>query len=368
MVSLHRRQALGLFGASVLATALAPAPVVAPVVARSRVDSNGFLTARTRAGGRHGGAILSAQGEILAEFDLPGRGHGAAVRPGQAEGVVFARRPGSFAVAVNLESGHPGTVFEAPGDRHFYGHGCYAADGSLLYAAENDFEGERGIIGLYDARDGYRRVGEFVSQGIGPHEIALMPDGRSLVVANGGILTHPDAPRMKLNLSEMESSIVLIDARNGDLIRAFRLPPELRQLSLRHLAVRSDGRIVAVAQWEGSKLAQPPLVATIDPDKGLRLIAAPEEITARMRNYCGSVAFSRDGQRFAVSAPRGGLITLWDAEGGFREAINLEDGCGLAAEGEGFLLTSGRGLVTASDGRQLRAHADVAFDNHLTAF
>lgn len=325
------------------------------------------MTARSRSDGRHGGAILSADGEVQAEFDLPGRGHGAASRPGHSEAIVFARRPGSFAVVLDLASGRPHSLFSTPDDRHFYGHGCFSADGKTLFTTENDFEGERGVIGLYDAEDGYRRIGEFSSHGIGPHEIALMADRRTLLVANGGILTHPDAPRMKLNLAEMRSSIALVDAKSGDLVEAFDLPQELRQLSLRHLATRADGRIVAVAQWEGATLAQPPLVAVIDRDPGLRLCSAPDEIAPRMRNYCGSVAFSQDGRRFAVSSPRGGIITLWDADGGFRRAIDLEDGCGLAALGDGFLLTSGRGSVTRSDGRDAQNHHKVAFDNHLTA-
>lgn len=365
MVELGRREALRLFGGAAVTSVLLPAKAGA---SRGKKRVARFLTARSRSDGAHGGAILSAAGDILMEFDLPGRGHGAALRPDRKEAVIFARRPGNFAVVLDLATGRPGKVFAAPSDRHFYGHGSFSADGRVLFTTENDFEGERGVIGLYNAREGYRRIGEFYSHGIGPHEIALMPDRRTLLVANGGILTHPDAPRMKLNLAEMRSSIALIDVEDGALIQAFELPAELRQLSLRHVATRADGRIVAVAQWEGTTLAQPPLVAVIDRDRGLRLRSAPDEIVPRMRNYCGSVAFSRDGQHFAVSSPRGGIITLWDADGGFLRAVDLEDGCGLAALGDGFLMTSGRGVVAESSGAQTRSHRRIAFDNHLAAF
>ena len=47
------------------------------------------------------------------------------------------------------------------------------------------------MIGVRDAQDGYRQIGELPSDGIGPHEATLMPDGKTLVVANGGIRTHP---------------------------------------------------------------------------------------------------------------------------------------------------------------------------------
>lgn len=358
-----RRTALGLLGGG----ALLPL-VPSALSARSVADGSPlFLTAATRRGGRHGAAVLDADGELVGEFALPGRGHGAAVRPVKGEAVIFARRPGTFALVLDPATASRHRLIAARDNRHFYGHGCFSRDGGVLFATENDFEGERGIIGLYDAQDGYRRIGEFPSHGIGPHEMALMPDGKTLVVANGGILTHPDAPRMKLNLSEMTPSITLLDAASGELLAEFKPPPELHQLSLRHLDVRADGRIVAVAQWEGSRLEQPPLIALLERDAGLRLIAAPSKITPGMRNYCGSVAFSGNGQRFAVSSPRGGLITIWDGDGRYLEALEIEDGCGLAPRDDGFLLTSGQGVVTSGTPSVRRTHAAVAFDNHLMA-
>ncbi len=281
--------------------------------------------------------------------------------------MIFARRPGDFALVLDAVSGQPRRLIRARDDRHFYGHGCYAADGALLFATENDFDGGRGVIGIYDARNGYARIGEFPAYGLGPHEMLLMPDGRSLAVANGGILTHPDAPRVKLNLGEMESSIALIDVKTGALTARFGPPKELHQLSLRHLDVNAQGRIVAVAQWEGAKLEQPPLIALIDRHAGLSLKRAEADVAARMRNYCGSVVYSSDGMRFAVSAPRGGVVTIWNSDGDFLKAVELEDGCGLAARGEGFLFTSGRGRVVDAAPSELRRHEKIAFDNHLLA-
>lgn len=364
MTPFSRRRTLGLLGGGVLSPLLFSSGAAA-----SSLDKGApfFLTAATRAGGVHGGAILNADGALIAEFVLPERGHGAALKPGHEEAVIFARRPGSFALVLDPVTGESRHLILVREDRHFYGHGCFSRDGGILFATENDFDGERGVIGLYDARDAYRRIGEFSSFGIGPHEISLMPDGQTLVVANGGILTHPDAPRMKLNLSDMASSVALIDARTGALRADYAPPKELYQLSLRHLDIREDGRIAAVAQWEGAKLEQPPLVALIDRDSGLRLKSAPANVAARMRNYCGSVAFSTDGKSFAVSSPRGGLMTIWDSDGTYREAFELEDGCGVAARNHGFVFTSGRGVVTANDPSEARTHQDIAFDNHLLA-
>lgn len=49
-------------------------------------------------------------------------------------------------------------------------------------------------MGCYDPAQRYRRVGEFPSHGIGPHEMTVLRDGRTLVVANGGYVPHPDVP------------------------------------------------------------------------------------------------------------------------------------------------------------------------------
>ena len=51
------------------------------------------------------------------------------------------------------------------------------------------------MIGVRDATDGYRQIGEFAAHGVEPHDIALLADGRTMVIANGGIRTHPDSRR-----------------------------------------------------------------------------------------------------------------------------------------------------------------------------
>ena len=94
------------------------------------------------------------------------------------------------------------TLSSVPG-RHFFGHGAFSPDGRLLYATENDFDNARAVVGVYDVGSGFARIGEFGTQGVGAHELLLSPDGELLVVANGGIETHPDYGRAELNLDTM---------------------------------------------------------------------------------------------------------------------------------------------------------------------
>ena len=156
-------------------------------------------------------ALFTSAGD-LRSVALPGRGHDVAVRPqrlgGSAEVVAFARRPGRFAVAFSTNSTRQPFHFFAKEDRHFYGHGVFSPNGKLLFTTENDFENGVGVIGIRDATDDYKQIGEFASFGIGPHDMALLDDGITLVVANGGLETSPETGRQILNLTEMEPSLV----------------------------------------------------------------------------------------------------------------------------------------------------------------
>jgi uncharacterized protein len=223
-----------------------------------------------------------ADGQVVFDIALAGRGHGAAFRPAPAQCVVFARRPGTFAVAIDLERGEVVRRIDAAAGRHFYGHGAFASDGRHLFTSENDFAAGRGVIGIRDADDDYRQIGEFASHGIGPHEVALMPDGATLVAANGGIRTHPDNDRAMLNLDTMQPSLAYLDLASGRLQDAFGLAPDLHRLSIRHLAVNGDGVVAVAMQYEGSKRDRVPLVG-VHAGGAIRLLDAPPAIERRMR-------------------------------------------------------------------------------------
>ena len=309
---------------------------------------------------------LDAAGQVVGTFPLPDRGHGFAVSPDRSHAIAFARRPGRFAIAFDPLTMQVAAPIEAPDDRHFYGHGFFSADGEQLFATQNDFDAERGVLAIHDVRRGHERVGEFATHGIGPHECLLSDDGRSAVVANGGILTHPDYPRRKLNLDSMRSSLVRLDLATGALVARAGLPAALYQLSIRHLAATPDGAIWFCCQHQGAATEQPPLIGRWDRDGTVRLIDLPGPVTRSMRNYAGSIAASHDGRRVAVTSPRGGLIVMIDGRSGaFVETVSLADTCGIAPDGPGFMATAGTGRVL-HDGLTA-SHLDTAWDNHLIA-
>ena len=201
-----------------------------------------FIGCRIDRTGRHLASVFDLSGRIRHDVPLPGRGHG----------------------------------FAAGADRHFYGHGAFSPDGAFLYTSENRFEDGAGIIGVWEAARDWRRIGEWPSHGVGPHEIRMSGRGTMLAVANGGVRTHPDTGRAKLNLDTMAPSLALMDTADSRLVRSVSFGPRLRRLSIRHLDTGRDGRILVAMQHQGARTDHVPLIAF---ERGGRL--APGARTGR---------------------------------------------------------------------------------------
>lgn len=305
--------------------------------------------------GRFALALMAEDGVFISQIALPDRIHGVTVSPATGAVAAFARRPGTF-ILVLLPSGAE-TIVNAIPDRHFYGHGAFSPDGRFLYASENDFDNRRGVIGIYDARQNYIRIGEYPTYGIGPHDLSVTPDGRFLIAANGGIETHPDFGRTKLNLDHMEPSLALIDAANGALVEKHALPAALSQLSTRHLAPGAEGRIWFACQFEGPRNETPPLVGHIAPGAALSFTPLPEDITIGLGNYVGAIAANpRDGL-IGLTSPKGLVVTLEEATGRVVSTGRLENAAGIADAAHGF-------AVGTYDGVFAGAHHAAAFDQH----
>jgi hypothetical protein len=329
-----------------------------------------ILAPARRTDGNFSVMVFSERYELIREIALPARGHDLAVHAASGRAVAFARRPGTFAVAFDIHARSEPHVFLARPDRHFFGHGAFSADGKLLFATENNFKAAEGMIGIYDATNAYARLGEFPAGGVGTHEAILLPDRKTLAIANGGIETHPDFGRAMLNIPTMAPSLAFVDL-DGQLIANYRLPEHYHQLSIRHMAVAADGTIWFGAQWEGDPLETPSLVGRATLESGLELMATPEPELNDMRRYVGAMAASRDGSVISASAPRGGYVVHYSAESGhYIGRTAIPNSSGIAGHGARTILaSSGEGMIveTEANGRceERVSRPGVAFDNHL---
>lgn len=315
--------------------------------------------------------LLKRDGTVAHEIALSARGHDVALHGPSGGAVVFARRPGTFAIAFNIRDASAPHVLTAQDGRHYYGHGAFSRDGRLLYASENDIAGARGVIGVYDVARGYRKIGEHPSYGVGPHEIILLGDGKTLVVANGGLDTVPDAGRVNLNSDAMRPSLTFVDCARGTLIAKHTLAPELQRLSLRHIAADATGNVWFGGQWEGDQSDIPQLIGRAGRDRRLQLIRPHLRDAVDLKGYIGSMAASSDGRVIAASAPKAGRVVYIDAASSAVIASSaLQDACGIAGEGgDGFALTSGFGVLRHERAGQAVISetqlAGIAFDNHV---
>jgi hypothetical protein len=356
---LDRRSFMRAAGASFAATLL---PQQALALQRSDAV---FATAYQKRDGAYGVAVLSEAREILFTAELPERGHDVTFDPVSGRSVVFARQPGTFmTIFDHRERLGPVTVPSIAG-RHFFGHGVFSPDGRLLYATENDFDNATGMVGVYDATDRFRRIGEFATGGVGPHEIILLGDGRTLAIANGGIETHPDFGRAKLNISTMKPSLVFVDRLSGQVTEKHALPADLHKLSIRHMDIDESGTVWFGCQHEGSASERPLLVGTARPGGEMRLVEMPEDVLGDFRNYVGSVAANRDAGTVAVSSPQGNRMALIEARTGrLIQSRELVEVCGLAPEGDGYRASTGTGKIVDLDG-SAATFDDIAWDNHM---
>lgn len=344
-----------------------------------------FLSAATDPQNRHwlkGFQLVDGAVTVVFDQQLPGRAHQIAVHQGTGLFAVIARRPGTYILFGDLNTGEILQEITVPPGRHLFGHGVFSEDGKLFYTAENDYtdlQGDSGRIVVWSLERSQdelicSRFQDFPSRGVGPHELLIMPDRKTLVVANGGIRTHPDSGREKLNIESMNPSLVYLDRATGELLEKRILARTFHQASIRHLDVNAEGTVAMVMQYKGEPFNEIPLVALHRGGSEISFPDIPQQLQQQMSQYCGSVRFDNSGHYMAVSCPRANRITFWDVkQEKYIESVRSRDGCGVCATEAGFLFTAGTGRVSHYnlDSKEVtsldKSYARSLFwDNHLT--
>ncbi|MDB5524138.1 MAG: hypothetical protein JWM58_1901 [Rhizobium sp.] len=308
----------------------------------------------------YGVALLTEAGKEITRVALPDRGHAVSFDPTSSRAVAFARRPGTFALVFDAVTGQALKLIEAAEDRHFFGHGAFSAGGKLLYVAENDFDNYAGMIGVYDTRSDYRKIGEFPAHGMDTHDIQIIEGGRYLAIANGGIKQHPDTGRVKLNIDHMEPSLAIVDLNDGRLVEKHDMPADIRQLSTRHMDTDNQGRIWFGCQFEGARNRRPPLLGHFKRGEQLTFIDIPADVLDGFDNYIGTVDVNQQTDLVAISSPQGGQWAAFETRTGklaYQEKI--AGVCGLSPARKVFARSTEEGWFD-------REKSDVAWDNHIT--
>ncbi|SDI67212.1 DUF1513 domain-containing protein [Pseudomonas panipatensis] len=329
-----------------------------------------LLSARDAADGKHYAVGYRLDGRQVFATEVGLRCHDIVQHPTLPLALFVARRPGRVSYLIHLEDGRLLQSLAAQPNRHFYGHGVFHASGDWLYATENDTSDPgRGMLGVYRF-DGSRlsHAGELSSHGLGPHQVSWMPDGETLVVANGGIRTEAES-RVEMNLNAMEPSLVLM-RRDGSLIAKETLAQQMN--SVRHLAIARDGTIVAGQQYMGDAHDHADLLAIKRPGQPFQPFPLADAQRLAMAQYTASVAIHDELRLVALTAPRGNRFFIWDLDSGaVRLDTSLPDCAGVGAVKDGFVVTSGQGRCRFYDCRGERIAGQplelppAFWDNHL---
>lgn len=325
-----------------------------------------LISACQHKSGLYYGAAVTLDGQVIFAIPLPERVHDCLYIEEKNSVIFFGRSPSQHCYIVDFSTKYIVATMTTRENHHYYGHGVFQKETGRLYLTENNYKTGQGIIGIYNVNDDYRRVGAFFSYGVGPHQLGLLSDQKTLVVANGGLLTHPGLSEEALNLDSFESSLTYIDTQNGARVDQFFCPD--RQNSLRHIALDSQDRVFIGAQAYSEDT--PPLIYVHGGEDNLQAMEADELTWLRHKDYTASLAVV--GDTLAVTSPRGNVISLWDTQSNqCSRIINSHDVAGVCVSSDNtFVATSGFGAIkqlsffgdgTASENT---TETEFAWDNH----
>ena len=329
---------------------------------------------------KHYAVAVDIHGYLISRVALPSRGHDALALPNKpGHALIFARSPNRFAMEVDFVTGHIAHSFTSDNDTYFNGHGAVSADGKWLYTSENHLDSNEGFIVVRDTQS-YRVVDRFPSGGISPHELLLLPDEKTLVIANSGIVTpsRSSAKNAKTEhqslLAETPSNLTYIDINNKDIVAQIAAPEYGQRI--RHLDASEQGDVFIAMEYHGDNAHLPPLIyrhTLNDERKNGELKAAKFSANTLKRIQQKTASIKVLNNLLAVSCPQANCLTFFHTDS--LELIEQEDYPGVAG-----LTTVNNLLVVSSREGKLRIYnnkvnlkyateqnlASLYFDTHMT--
>jgi len=265
--------------------------------------------------------------------------HAIAVHPQEPTRMAVFEKKGPGACVLDLnEMKVERTLATEPG-RHFYGHGSFSSDGSLLFCTEAYLEGHSGVIAVRDGKT-FQLLGEFPSYGEEPHECQLIDDGKVMVVTNGGG-----------RLGKSNPCVTYIDVENQRLLH--KLEPSREEINTGHFSIAENGALIVVSaprvgleQTHTGGVS----ISVKGADGPLMTMETPEEVVRRMKGEALSVAIHEPTATAAVTHPDGDMVTFWSLEkASFLKMTQLPRprGITLNRTGEAFYISYGENTALA---------------------
>lgn len=332
-------------------TAMAALPLMNNVNSAKAMESQTevFINGHHDQAGNYFISGMNLKGDETFRLNLPEMPHGFAMDNHHGHKlVVFPGLTGQKLVVMDLANNNQLAEIKIRKNRYFNGHGAFSQDGRFLFATENVFATSQGVIGVYDAKT-YEFIREIPGYGIGPHGLRAMPDGKTLVIATGGLETHPATGKFFANLNSMQSAVQFIDIESGALLASRQIP--VKKLSIRNIYFAGNNRLLVTCQYYG-KRQMPKIVGLIEGMGEIEMLDIDEDNLWNMKSYTGGTVVS--GDIAAVSCPRGNHLTFWDLkQKKFMSKVKIDDVSGIQPYGDGMHF-----LATAETGKLYKINAN----------
>lgn len=226
--------------------------------------------------------------------------HGIVVDPNNHQRLMLFQKKGPGACEINMQAGKMTRSLNPKQGCHFYGHGAFSTDGSVIYATETYLDSQQGTITIRDAKN-LKILGEFPTHGANPHDCHLFDGGRQMAITNaGGNIGSGEAP-----------AVTYVDVNNGQLLERIELGHQ--RINTGHLLLTSKLDLVVVsAPRDGLPTTNPGGVSMRPVGKEMKTMMEPGTVVDQMLGESLSVAVHEPSRTVAVTNPDANLITFWN--------------------------------------------------------
>jgi DNA-binding beta-propeller fold protein YncE len=216
------------------------------------------------------------------------------------------------ALALNMQTGE-GKVFGAKPGYLFYGHGVLSPDGKLLYCAEaptidggESRDYKPGIVTVRDSAT-HELLDEFPTYGFDPHDMALVDDGNTIAIVNGGDNT----------------CVSFVDRKSQKLLEKYEVEGD--KLAFRHLAFNASGEFVINPLSRDGTTQPVPFIGRRQQD-----LQQAESAVDADKLLHQSLSVAVHDQHFCATCPRGHSFSLWSLETGkLLKTVDFPDATGV---------------------------------------
>lgn len=306
--------------------------------------------------GSYGISAINTDGDLLWDIPTQTRVHGLSIHPHQAIGAIAARRPGSYIILFDPDSGTKLQELACPSDYFLEGHLEFTEEQLWSTAAQKS--SSQGALLCWNLND-YRTSPEIRPlPGLGPHQVIRGETGQ-LWVALGGWQTRD---REVLNSQSFKSSLLGYDFKNETFHQAGN--PE-DSLSIRHLAY-NNGDLFAAMQYPDPHPSSEALIYKYS-NQGWTALKAPHLGWQGFKGYIASLA--ANDQLLVATSPQGHRLGVWDRNS-LEPLVNekMLDVAGATNLDDQLYVSSGTGLTANPVRPSGKKRTGIHWDNHWISY